>query len=92
MLRLSRYPPNNTGVTGRGTLEAPATTTTNIAETVGHASVVCWHIQPQEPSVRIQQKHTTTKLPSKPTHAVVAALSDNDENSTTTNWQYTRHL
>ena len=36
MLRRSRYPPSNThvpGVAGRGTLEAPATTVTNVAET-----------------------------------------------------------
>ena len=46
---------------------------------LGHASGVCWHTQPQEPYANPQRKCTTTKQSSKPTHAVVARVSDSDE-------------
>ena len=50
-----------------------------VCNKLGHASAVCWHNQPQEPPVKPQQKRTTTKQPSKPTHTVVATMSDSDE-------------
>ena len=82
MRRLSRYPLSSIhvpGVAGRGTPKPPATTATSACNRLGHTSAVCWHTQPQEPYVNPQQKCTTTKQSSKPTHAVVARLSDSDE-------------
>ena len=52
-----------------------------VCNKLGHASAVCWHNQPQEPPVKPQQKRTTTKQPSKPTHTVVATMSDSDIDS-----------
>ena len=83
MWRLSRYQASNIhapGVTCRGTLGSPTTTIINVAK-----SATNWVMQaqsadqPQEPPVKQQQKHTTNKQPSNPTHTVVATMSDSDK-------------
>ena len=81
MRRLSRYPLSSNPCPRCGRQGHTKTTCyyrnkrCRTCNRLGHASAVCWHTQPQEPYVNPQQKRTTTKQSSKPTHAVVARVS-----------------